>query len=1177
MSGRGVLTVAAAAIVALATSAAPAGAIRAAQPAGARPQFDVRSGQRTPVPAAVSGARHAFLARLGIEAHLSSDPVGGGVRVLDRTNGFLSGLRAGDAATVALAWVRAHADVFGLTAAQIDALRLTRRTTSNDGVTHLTWVPVSNGVPAYDSELRVHVTRDGRVAAASGPPLGGLAISSATPRISASRALGIARDDVGGPAGLPRALTRPGVQQRTTFSNGDSARLVVFDAPGGDRLAWRIEVAGHDPYMYDEVVDASSGEVLSRRNLTDFAASNASVFFYHPGSAADDAILPANHVVDISRWLTPSATTLTGPNAHAYADPNDDGSTDGTPIDVGPSAGSDWLYPQQAVLPASGQICSSFTLRCTWDGGTNLSTEPTNRAQVTTQVFFYVNNYHDWLEQPDVGFTAADGNFQGDDPVNAETDDGGGVDNANMSTLPDGLSPRMQMYLFKGFTGLPWPAVNGGDDASVVYHEYTHGLSNRLIDDANGLNENQGRAMGEGWSDWYAMDYLVANGEVADTSADGEVVVGEYVTDNRVSGIRNQPLDCSVGSSAPACSGTATSHGSGGFTYADLGRVGSYDASTPRFEVHDDGEIWSETLWDLRKALGASAARRLVTNAMRLSPADPTFLDERDAILLADQIEGGANHDAIWQVFAARGMGYGARTSSPNATRGIASFATPHLAENGGTTLDDAAPLGDGDGVAEPGEVLRLGIALDNPGLNGLTNVHGTLSSSTPGVSVVVPDAGYGSIASGAEASNATPFALTLASSVACGSHVPLTLHVTSDQGALDVPVLLSLGSGDGVFTSSDTFPKTILDGNATSTNAVSTLSVPTSGRIDHLRVTVNVTHNYVGDLRARLTAPSGQTIDLLERPGLSNDGFGSADHWAGPITFDDAASQAIQDIPRGSSFTTLSGSYAPDEPLAALAGQNRLGTWTLRMTDEATPDQGTLNGWSIDTDQPACSTSSTLPTATTGAATGVTATGATLGGSVDPGGEATTYRFDYGTTSAYGASTAEASAGGGNGAVAQSAGVGGLAASTTYHFRIVALRGGIAVGFGADQTFLTPSPRPIVRPTVVPKPTHVTTKATLNARNAFAFAFRDTPLLRGSIRFTIPKLGRTKAIAFGAKSFTVPSSGRVKLTVKVGGKALAQLRKRHTVKVKVTIVLDGKAFSFTLKLSAPKPKPRRR
>ena len=55
----------------------------------------------------------------------------------------------------------------------------------------------------------------------------------------------------------------------------------------------------------------------------------------------------------------------------------------------------------------------------------------------------------------------------------------------------------------------------------------------------------------------------------------------------------------------------------------------------------------------------ADVARGIVTQGMRLSPAEPTFLDERDAILAADrQLFPDADHSGqIWQVFAARGMG----------------------------------------------------------------------------------------------------------------------------------------------------------------------------------------------------------------------------------------------------------------------------------------------------------------------------------------------------------------------------------------------------------------------------------------------------------------------------------------------------------------------------------------
>jgi subtilisin-like proprotein convertase family protein len=1173
----------------LAAVVLPGGAQAAtlSHPAGGRPQLDVRAGERAPIPAATRAARTALAEHLGIESQVATDPVGGGLRALGRTDGFLSGPGAGDPAAIALDYVRAHASVFGLSAADLASLRLVARYRSEDGVTHLTWLETSRGIDAYDSELSVHVAADGSVVAASGPPLGGLALASAAPRISASQALSVVKHDLGAPMTFPAAHAHPGAARRTSFTNGDEAHLVGFASPSGDRLAWRLTVAGQGPYLYDEVVDAATGAVLARHSLTDFASA-AHVFFYHPGAATGGTA----QAVDLAQWLpSPPGSTLSGPNAHAYADVNDDGNgTDGAPVEIPPSSGTNWDYPQTSVPAGGGQFCSTFSGICTWSG-TSAATEATNRAQVTTQLFYFVNNYHDWLEQPAIGFDDASHNFQvggtgGDDPVNAESDDSidaaqPNLNNANMSTPPDGQSPRMQMYLFNS----PFPAVNGGDDASVVYHEYTHGLSNRLVNNGlgGGLDGNQPGAMGEAWSDWYAMDYLVANGFVTDTGTDGQVVVGEYATGDGVHGIRTQPLDCSVGSSAPACAGTATTAG-GGYTYADLGHVGSYDASHPRFEVHDDGEIWGETLWDLRTALGAATARRLITDAMRLSPVDPSFLDERDAILEADVVDdGGAHHDQLWQLFAARGMGFGARTTSFNATRGVPSFATPALAAVAATSLDDSAPFGDGDQVAEPGESPQLAMTLGDPGLANLTHVHATLTTATPGVFIGQADADYGTIAAGTLGAPATPFTFSLPSALACGAQVPFTLHVTSDQGAIDLPVVVSLGAGSSVFSSSDgSHP--IPDGNPTSTTGTSTITVPTDGRIDDLRVTVNISQTFVGDLTAQLTSPTGTKIDLLERPGFGQ--FGSDLHWAGPVTFDDAAVASIQEI-GDLPGSPLSGSFVPDEPLSTFAGQDRAGTWTLRVTDAATPDGGTLNGWSLDTDQPSCSTSA-LPAPTTGAASNVTSSSAQLNGTIDPGGRPAHVAFQYGTTASYGQSSAPQSLNGSEGSIPTSATVAGLAQQTTYHYRLVAFAGstsGPLVALGADQTLTTAGPAAAgggggggVRKTVKASVSHRTTRATLDRHSRFAFAFRAAPAgLKGTLRIVLPKHGRTKALLLGSARFTTTRSGRVRLVLTLRGAALKRLRALHAAKVAVTIAFGGRTFGSTLRLASPAPLRRKR
>lgn len=99
-------------------------------------------------------------------------------------------------------------------------------------------------------------------------------------------------------------------------------------------------------------------------------------------------------------------------------------------------------------------------------------------------------------------------------------------------------------------------------------------------------------------------------------------------------------------------------------------------------------------------------------------------------------------------------------------------------------------------------------------------------------------------------------------------------------------------------------------------------------------------------------------------------------------------------------------------------------------------------------------------PAATTGGASGVAPTSATLNGSVAAGASNHAY-FQYGTTTAYGVATATQSLGEASSATAVSAAVAGLALNTTYHFRLVS-ENSSGTSFGADQTFTTPSYRPI-------------------------------------------------------------------------------------------------------------------
>lgn len=356
------------------------------------------------------------------------------------------------------------------------------------------------------------------------------------------------------------------------------------------------------------------------------------------------------------------------------------------------------------------------------------STYPDVYPAVVT-LFYYNNILHDYTYS--VGFTESLWNFQQDnfgtggaaaDALSAQVMDGSGVNNANMGTPADGLPPRMQMYLF---TEASQRRSDGDLDFDVVAHEFYHGVSNRSA--AKGGTGGLGLALvgesggqGEGWSDF-----------VAASMTDDDCVV-EYPTGNFDIGIRRMPLT-NYRWSYGGINGPVRRRRDQQPT--DLG------ASVP-FEVHDIGEVWAATLWDMRELFimkdsngvffdgprrlgagssfyignrrvqsvdskhpieyrttfsglnrstinpsqhivrpglvaaeiaargdrqgplakavidGARLADTLVLRGLQLSPMNPSFVDSRDAILLADrELTGGENQALIWRAFASHGVG----------------------------------------------------------------------------------------------------------------------------------------------------------------------------------------------------------------------------------------------------------------------------------------------------------------------------------------------------------------------------------------------------------------------------------------------------------------------------------------------------------------------------------------
>jgi prepilin-type N-terminal cleavage/methylation domain-containing protein len=99
-------------------------------------------------------------------------------------------------------------------------------------------------------------------------------------------------------------------------------------------------------------------------------------------------------------------------------------------------------------------------------------------------------------------------------------------------------------------------------------------------------------------------------------------------------------------------------------------------------------------------------------------------------------------------------------------------------------------------------------------------------------------------------------------------------------------------------------------------------------------------------------------------------------------------------------------------------------------------------------------------PTVVTGGYTGVTYYSATLYGSVNGNGYPAHYRFEYGTTTAYGQYTNVTDTGSGYATVSAYV---GLASSTTYHYRICAYNAYVLWTCGDDASLTTYAPPPSV------------------------------------------------------------------------------------------------------------------
>ncbi|HEV8580508.1 MAG TPA: M36 family metallopeptidase [Thermoanaerobaculia bacterium] len=922
-------------------------------------------------------------------------------------------------------FLRANHALYGLTEADVDALHFLGESVSPSGLRMVRVEQRLNGLPVFESETRFMLDREGRVWRS----LGQLVPSGATaplppqqPKVSASEA-------------LTRAMQSVGVGGDQISDEAKSDLVYVPVAPGRLVPAWRqIAFTTGDSDWYT-LVDAATGTLLWRKDIREHLSSQQARFSVY---VQDDGVTPADSpapqspstatlgastqfpeiarttvsmlaVQDLTAspdgWIPDGGTTTTGNNVDACVDRVvtpaaternvcDIGTIDnsGRPVGNPDAQGNNRDFLGAAPRDFSYSPAPQGGNPAAGDEPAGTGTTQINfRRGAVTQLFYVANWYHDRLFN--LGFDEAAGNFQttnfsgmgkGNDPIRADDQDGAGQNIPNFSTPPDGTSGRLNMHLFT----FPVPMRDSALDAEIVIHELTHGTTNRLIGNAGGLTWSIGRALGEGWSDFYAFA-LLNNSNTDDP--DGEYAYGAYshykrnIIDNYIYGTRRFPYttDNTINALTWADVDDTTANVSGGIPPNTPGQ--SINGGLNAFNA---GEVWALSLWEVRSRIIADPAGangdvptgnetmlQLVTDALKLTPASPSFIDARDALLLADCATNGcANERSIWAGFADRGLGYGA--VAPLGHAGFAnvghigvgeSFALPHL-DVASSKVEDV--LGNKNGAIDPGETVRVTVQLINPWLNpafAVRKAKATLTSSTPGVTILGHEATYRAIG-GQDLAPTNGFLLKVSPAAACGQSLKLTLTIESSLGTATADLTLRVGTASGTgapvtYTRTLSPALPIPDGDLR--GIVDQMTVTDDREISDLDFRVDdLQHTFTGEITLLLKAPNGYGADLIWQREAGVLGGGDGDNFINTVIDDESTNDLNQSAETDAPFTgswtpafnsfiwRLFGSTAifpdPVGQLSRMDGLSTRGTWRVLTADVFGGETGTLNAWSI-------------------------------------------------------------------------------------------------------------------------------------------------------------------------------------------------------------------------------------
>jgi extracellular elastinolytic metalloproteinase len=341
----------------------------------------------------------------------------------------------------------------GMAADDLEELQVVDRyVTRRTGTTHLYLRQSVAGIEVHGADVTLAIDRSGRLLALHERLVRGLVprVRRRQARLPPAEAILAAASRLGiTPDGVPRQLDAQGGTARSAVhaSAGISKdeipvalvyvvdRAVVDDA-GEVRLCWSLVIRTPDGrHWWNLFVDATNGEVMRQE---DWIANDTYLVYPLPQQSPDEG--PRGLLAD-------PADTLVSP----FGWHDDDGVAGAEFTDT---QGNNVSAQDDIDADDLGGVRPDGEAGLDFDFPLDLSMQPGNYLEASVANLFYLNNIvHDVLYH--YGFDEPAGNFQqnnygngglGGDPVQADSQDGSDVNNAQFGTPPDGFDPRMEMF-----------------------------------------------------------------------------------------------------------------------------------------------------------------------------------------------------------------------------------------------------------------------------------------------------------------------------------------------------------------------------------------------------------------------------------------------------------------------------------------------------------------------------------------------------------------------------------------------------------------------------------------------------------------------------------------------------------------------------------------------------------